>query len=258
MNEEFPQPGMPPEMTIDVWRIDLDRPLEIAVNLGDILSDEERARAERFVFARDASRFQLCRAMLRVGLGWYLGRVPSRIALTTGWRGKPGLAEPCGLYFNVSHCERLALIAFTTVGEIGIDVEAFQRDVEALEIATADFTAVEAAMIAAAGTRQEQISIFLRLWTRKEAVLKAAGGGLLDGLNSADVSRDPPGVVRLGKDAGGESRWLVRDLGGIDGFAGAVAAPPGGWPGQEWSIREWPIRCEDALHRLAARFPDGL
>jgi 4'-phosphopantetheinyl transferase len=252
MNEAFPLPELPAKTAIDIWRFDLDRPLDIAIDLDGILSTEERERAARFVFARDAARFRLGRAMLRLGLCWYLGRTPREIALTTGWRGKPSLAEPLGLHFNVTHCGGLALIAFTTLGEVGIDVEAAQRDVEALDIANSNFTAGEAAIIASAATAEEQASIFLCFWTRKEAVLKATGGGLLQGLDTVDVSQNSPSLVKLsvGSDVSGESCWLVRNLEGIEGFFGAVAAPPG-----DWSIQEWEIRCEDAFHRFEARFP---
>jgi 4'-phosphopantetheinyl transferase len=255
MDEAFPLPELPPKTTIDVWRFELDRSLNIAIDLNGILSTEERKRAERFVFARDVARFRLGRAMLRLGLGWYLGRPPREVVLTTGWRGKPCLDEPSGLQFNVTHCDGLALMAFTTGGEVGIDVESVQRNVEALDIANANFTPTEAAMIASVGTAREQSSIFLRFWTRKEAVLKAAGGGLLHGLDTVDVSQDSPSLAKLsgGREARAETCWLLRDLEGIEGFVGAVAAPPG-----DWSIREWDIRCEDAFRRIEARFPGVL
>jgi len=252
MNQALPLFGLPPETAIDVWRIELDQPLEIAANLVEILSAEERERADRFVFARDAARFRLCRAMLRLGLAWYLKRAPREIGLTAGWRGKPRLAEPAGLYFNVSHCHGLALIAFTTVGEVGVDLEAAGRDLEAVEIASSNFTRKEAEMIASAPTSEEQIQLFLRFWTRKEAVLKADGCGILDGLDLVDVSQQAENLVRLpggGVDST-ESGWLVRDMDGIDGFAGAIAARPG-----DWSIREWAICCDDAVRLFQARFP---
>jgi 4'-phosphopantetheinyl transferase len=252
MNQALPLFGLPPKTIIDVWRIELDQPLDIAASLGEILSAEERERADRFVFARDAARFRLCRAMLRLGLAWYLKRAPREIGLTAGWRGKPRLAEPAGLYFNVSHCQGLALIAFTTAGEVGVDLEAAGRDLEAVEIASSNFTGKEAAMIASAPTSEEQLRLFLRFWTRKEAVLKADGCGILDGLDSVDVSQQTENLVRLpggGMDST-ERCWLVRDLEGIDGFAGAVAARPG-----DWSIREWTVRCEHAVRLFQARFP---
>jgi 4'-phosphopantetheinyl transferase len=244
MNEGFPLRKLLPAAVIDVWTIDLDRPLSPGANLDGILSIEERNRADRYLFPRDASRFRLCRAMLRLGLAGYLERAPQKIALTTNGHGKPCVAERSALHFNVSHSGGLGLIAFTTAGEVGVDVEAMRCDVGALEIASAHFTKTEAALIAAAPTPEEQASVFLHLWTRKEAVLKAAGFGLLGGLDGVDVSGGPLNLVRLGDatDDSGESCWRVQDLELIDGFAGAVAAPAG-----NWSVVERPVRYEDAI-----------
>ena len=250
MNESFPLPGLPAETGIDVWRIDLDEALDADVKLDAVLSAEERARAARLIYPRGADRYRKGRAMLRLGLGLYLGKHPGEIELVTGWRGKPGLAERSALHFNVTHCREFALIAFTTAGEGGVDVEVIDREVEAQDIANENFTRNAAALIAAAGTAEEQAKVFLRFWTRKEAVLKATGGGLLHGLHRVDVSDEPPGILELDSESGAGSRWLVRDIAGIEGFASAIAAPPG-----DWVVRQWPIRCGEAIRRLEAEFP---
>ena len=244
MNEGFLLRKLPAAATIAVWMIDLDRPLIPEADLGRILSIEELNRAERFHYPLDASRFRLCRAMLRLGLAGYLQKSPGKIALTTNRHGKPYLVEGRGLHFNVSHSGRLGAIAFTTAGEVGIDVEAMQRDVEALDIASAHFTAAEAARIAEAPTPLEQARIFLRLWTRKEAVLKAVGYGLPGGLDGFDVSDGPCDQIQLGgaADGGDERCWRIQDLELTGGFAGAVAAPAG-----DWSVVQLPVRYEDAV-----------
>jgi 4'-phosphopantetheinyl transferase len=237
-----------------VWAIELGRPLDPGIKIDSILSIDERHRAERFVFAKDALRFRLCRAMLRMGLAWYLDKAPQEIILTTDSRGKPYLAESSALHFNVTHCEGLGLIAFTTLGEVGIDVEDSHRDVEALDVASANFTSNETAMIAAAETLREQASVFLRLWTRKEAVLKASGHGIQGGLATFDVSQQPPAMVKLSRasDVDSETCWLVQDLELANEFTGAVAAPAG-----DWSILQWPVRSEDLTH-LFLRSRPGL
>jgi 4'-phosphopantetheinyl transferase len=249
MNDVSP---LPPETIIEIWQIDLDRPLNPDANLDTILSMEERNRAERYIFARDALRFKHCRAMLRLGLAWYLQKTPQKILLATNCHGKPHLAEDASLHFNVTHSGGLGLIAFTTLGEVGIDVEAIQRDVEALDIASENFTSNEAAMIAEARTPQDQTSIFLHLWTRKEAVLKAAGCGIPRGLDTVDVSQQPVNIVRFSSAPGGitESCWRVQDLESIDGFTGAIAAPVG-----DWSILLRPVRLEDVVNCFAVMLP---
>lgn len=247
MDDSFPLPELPPKGVIHVWVVELDTPWHVSVDLDGILSTEERERAGCFVFARDASRFRHCRAMLRFGLAWYLHKTPAESRLTTGWRGKPRLAEDLGLFFNVAHSDGLGMLAFATSGEVGIDVESTHREVEGVDIAAIHFTPTEAAMIAAANTVEEQNRMFLRLWTRKEAVLKAAGTGIAAGLDAVDVSQGTGSVVRFGTapDGVSESWWLIQDINPINGFIGAVAAQRG-----DWSVMQWQISCDDFIHRV--------
>ncbi len=244
MNTDLPCREKPDQGVIDVWRLQLDTPLNPGLNLDEILSVEERARANRFVSARDASRFRNCRAFLRLGLGWYLNKAPREVVLTSGEYGKPRLADSSGLYFNLTHAQELGLIAFTTMGEVGIDAEAVKHNIDALDIASANFTRNESAMIAAAVTQREQVRIFLRLWTRKEAVLKAAGFGIVRGLDTVDVSQKSAQLEGL-KGANGElhvSHWMLRDLKLHDGFIGAIAAPFG-----DWSVLQWHVCAEELV-----------
>jgi len=252
LSDAFPLSELPPRTTIDIWQIELDRPLNPGVNLDDILSLPERNRADRFAFSRDAFRFRLCRAMLRLGLSWYLQRSPRDVRLENNSRGKPFLADESVVRFNVTHSDGLALIAFTTAGEVGIDVETVDRAVDAMELASRYFTTGEVAMIAAGVTPREQASIFLRLWTRKEAVLKAAGYGIVSGLDTIDVSQHLASGVSLRNTQHkvAETRWMVRDLQAINGFVGAVAAPPG-----DWSAHHWQVSYEDVFDRVFERFP---
>ena len=75
-------------------------------------------------------------------------------------------------------------------------------------------------------------------------MLKAAGCGLLGGLEGVDVSHEPLDQVRLcgATGDGAESYWRIQDLEAIDGFAGAVAAPAG-----DWSIHQHSVGCEVAI-----------
>jgi 4'-phosphopantetheinyl transferase len=236
MEEKFPPAGLPDATALHLWWIDLDEELAggfTSAGGDDLLSDDEKQRAERFRFERDATRFRRCRAMLRLGLGWYSGQNPRNIAIDTGRFGKPFLRESSGLFFNVAHCDGLGVLAFSTRGEVGVDVEALHRTVEAMDIASAYFTPKEAAHIAAAGA--ERNNAFLRLWTRKEAVLKAAGCGLQQSLDSLDVTRE---LVFLDDATLGArpSQWQVLDLAPGPGYAGAVAAAPGDWSVAAWNV----------------------
>ncbi|MFC5861905.1 4'-phosphopantetheinyl transferase family protein [Acidicapsa dinghuensis] len=243
MSDELPCPGLPPANTIDVWRIDLDAGNELPFET--LLTHEEQLRAGRFLTERLASRFQVGRAMLRLGLAHYLRVHPKDVVLQSGVHGKPQLAGIARLHFNVSHTGSLALIAFTALRDVGIDVEAIRDNVEGMEIASAYFTPLETAVIASA-LPEEQSLRFLQLWVRKEAVLKASGRGISDGLDLFEVI-EPGRTVHLGEIAGkfGPSSWVVQDLDAPEGFVAAIAAAPG-----DWRTCDWAFTNERSIERL--------
>jgi phosphopantetheinyl transferase len=127
----------------------------MSADLRGILSADDHAR--RFAFVRDEIAIPLLSRMLRFGPAWYQHKPPAEIRLTTGWPGKPRLAEGLGLSFRVAHSDGLGLLAFATAGQVGIDLEAVHHEVEVVEIAAAHISPPrEAAMIAAASTPEEQ------------------------------------------------------------------------------------------------------
>jgi 4'-phosphopantetheinyl transferase len=176
---------------IRVWIVDLDAGLnpgddpelaEPGSELG-LLSEDERARAVRFVRARDRRRFAWCRAALREILGWLLGEPAGSLRFRAAARGKPELDHgPDGgdrreLRFNVSHSAELALIAVCQGHEIGVDIEKVRSISEADRIVASFFTAAEQAEFVAMAEDVKALA-FHRGWTRKEAVLKGFGMGI--------------------------------------------------------------------------------
>jgi 4'-phosphopantetheinyl transferase len=230
--------------TIDVWVIHTNEsPIELE-KLESLLSTEEQVRARRFVYERDAYQFRLCRALLRIGLAWNLGIPPQEVQLKEGSRGKPLLQIGSDLHFNVSHSGGLGLIAFTAIGEVGVDVEVIHEEIEVVEIASANFTLREASMISAAATESDRARIFTRLWTRKEALLKATGLGIQEGLNEFDVSGPADRPIELISlfNPSEQQYWFVRDIEINESFYGAIAAPA-----VEWSVHCWQVDPEKAL-----------
>lgn len=156
-------------------------PLEVAPQtLGALtrwLSDEELERAARFRFERDRRRFIVARARLREQLAERVGRRPDEIGLATGPHGRPFVVDEPELRFSLSHCGELAVAAFARGGEIGVDLEALRPVPEADAIAPRLFAPQEYQVYRALEPGK-RISAFCSAWTRKEAYLKALGGGL--------------------------------------------------------------------------------
>lgn len=184
-----------------------------------LLTAEELARGAGFAREEDRRRFQVVRAALRRGVGAATGVPPARVELRTGPWGKP---EADGVHVNASHTDGLALMALTRAGPVGVDVEQVERATRSdeLELARRFFRAAEADALQAVPA-PERPRAFLRLWTRKEAALKAWGRGVSGGLDRVDVREVGPGWTRLPVEEGGPV-W-VRDLDLGASFLGAVA-----------------------------------
>src|SRR5208282_2181592 len=114
---------------------------------------------------------------LRVLLGHYLGVAPGGIEFSYGPKGKPRLAAPVDVRFNISHSGGLALFAFTLDCEIGVDVEHIRPLRDMQEIASRFFCAEEATELMSLPAHGREQAFYL-CWTRKEAYLKAVGEGL--------------------------------------------------------------------------------
>jgi 4'-phosphopantetheinyl transferase len=169
------------DQAIHVHAVRLAAPDEVAAHFQALLASDERIRAARFRFSHLQRSFSLARGALRILLGRYLRADARAIPLQYGPKGKPSLASPARLRFNLSHSDGMALFAFTLDCEVGVDIEAIRPVPDLEQIAIQQFSAEQAAEILAlpAGGRE---AAFFRCWTRKEAFGKALGVGLfIDG-----------------------------------------------------------------------------
>jgi 4'-phosphopantetheinyl transferase len=161
--------------TVELWTIALDGapdPHEV-----ERLPADERWRAGEIVVPAVRRRFVRARSALRRILGRRLGVAPHALAFAYGPSGKPLLAEHPGLHFNLSHSADFAVLALSTDGEVGVDVESTRHRSQVLPVALRFFADDEAAAVAAC-EGEAQVAAFLRTWTRKESVLKATGRGM--------------------------------------------------------------------------------
>jgi len=210
-----------------VKRLDV-RPEAVSAGAA-VLSDEERDRARRFVFDRDRHRYIVARGVLRGLLAARLGVLPQAVELVYGERGKPALAPrlaASGLRFNVSHSEDVAVYAFSSAGDVGIDVEAVRTLPDADDVATRVFSGRENAAYRALNPRDRPLGFF-QCWTRKEAFIKALGQGLYYPLDRFDVSLapgEPAKLLRIDKSPEDRRRWCMTGFFPVQGFVAAVVA----------------------------------
>ena len=210
--------ALPPN-TVHIWAASLRHSDTKIRQLRQLLTDDERARADRFYFEKDRHAYTAARGQLRLLLGRYLRLEPTAPRFTYRKYGKPALAEPFAqshLHFNVSHSQDMELYGFSWHNELGVDVEYKYRT------PTPDFTGICTHFFApseqAVLLRHEGEGIreaFYRCWTRKEAYLKASGEGLSRALDSFHVTltAHEPAKLTYVKDEPEEvERWNMRHI----------------------------------------------
>jgi 4'-phosphopantetheinyl transferase len=220
-----------PADEIHIWRASLDQPAEVVARLDTLLNGPEHERAARMRIERIRSRFVVGRGLLRTLLGRYIGAPAAALEFGYGEYGKPYLVDG-GPRFNLSHSDGVALFAFSSSTELGVDVELADRRVDPLRIAGRFFSPSEVETLRSLA-EPLQPRAFLSCWTRKEAFIKARGDGLSLALDSFDVTLAPSDPAALTRTAWSETEpaeWQLEDLSDLEaGTVAAVAAHRRGW-----------------------------
>jgi 4'-phosphopantetheinyl transferase len=221
---------------IHVWHASLDREEKVLGRLESRLSQEEKARADRFHFVNDRNRFVAARGLLRELLGKYLHQAPAGLEFSYGEHGKPSLSggnASSGLCFNLSHSAGLVVYAIAKERSLGIDVEHIRPESAGEDIAKRYFSAREVSDLQTLPP-EARVDGFFHCWTRKEAYLKATGMGLQIPLDSFAVSLVPEKPAQfLG---GVEPRWHLAAYHPAEGYVAAVV-----YDGVPCSLKYFPV-----------------
>lgn len=199
--------------TVLVWWVSLEdfRPGHL-----DILDPREAERSARLARPEDRQRLALGCRLLRGVVGRILSVDPSQVDIDRACphcqaaHGRPRVVGHASLSCSVSHSGDLVLAAVVDSGELGVDVEAGPEE---------DWAALLDDLCAPNEARPRSQAEFLTTWTRKEALLKATGRGLLTPMMSLSLGapEQAPQVV-IGPDG---SR--IVDLRLPRGMIGALA-----------------------------------
>jgi 4'-phosphopantetheinyl transferase len=184
---------LPGEDEVHVWKIVLK------VGGTDdrwLLSEDERARADRFRMEGDRDTFICARAAMRRILGACMEKDPATIEFRYEPRGKPYMTGRSPLQFSLSHSGRLALLAVARSARVGIDLERIRFLDDPGALANRHFSRREVSVWRSLPER-DRLAGFHRLWTQKEAFVKATGDGLAFPLRDFEVLLRPEGAARV-------------------------------------------------------------
>ncbi len=211
---------------IHFWQFSLSEAAPRFEAFNRTLSDSELARAALYATPLLAMRYVCGRGILRELLACYLGLAANQVVFEFGPRGKPRVAGGRKFFFNVSHSEDRYVAVFSSVDELGVDIERTGRCLSPEDWKNQMFSPEEQAMLAnlPEGECSEE---FLRLWTFKEACAKALGEGVYAPLANFGFEHLPTGFGAI----------RVR----CEGYTGALVARGGGWRVRDFtSSALWP------------------
>lgn len=221
---------------VDVWHGRLPELGENASSMGACLSESEQQKAATFKQAVMRQRYIGVRALLRQTLAVYLQMDPAQVKFQTGVHGKPFLPDEA-LHFNISHTADELLIAVGNIPDIGIDIEITRPRHGMDGLAARCFSAVELEAWQSLPA-EARLAAFYRLWTKKEAFVKAVGRGIALGLERCEVQIQPDGqLLRIPAEFGSAGDWLVTELSLAADKMAALATPKCGFTLQRMSLR---------------------
>jgi len=151
--------GFRPAPGVRLWRADLDA----CTDAGLTPPGADRGYADRDVLLQILAR--------------ELGRPAASLNLARDEFGRPRLVGGSPIDFNMSRSDSEALIAVSSAGQVGVDVERVRPVIDVGVLVETQFSDEErAAWLGRDGTERD--AAFLTVWTRKEACVKALGIGL--------------------------------------------------------------------------------
>ena len=175
-----------------LWLVNLLRPDVEWDAATAALAPAERARAARFHFGQDALVWQRGRAAVRALLARELGTAADALVFPTDERGRPSVdGAPAGFDVNWSHSGEWLALAVSRDGRVGVDCEVVREHFPVDEVAPGIFCDEERAWMGAG----EKLGRFRRLWTAKEALMKATGLGMA--LEPAEIRASFDGSGRV-------------------------------------------------------------
>lgn len=170
--------------------------------------------------------YLISQALLRDVLSHYLDLAADALEFVRNASGKPSLQLPeeqaLPLHFNLSHSAQSVVCAVTRAGPVGVDVEPSLPDAGLLGMAEHYFAGTEIEAVQSLSGEPQQL-MFARIWTLKEAYIKARGEGHSKALDSFSFDFQQPGSIRLIEEGAPRNDWCFWSLQPLAGQTVSVA-----------------------------------
>ena len=223
---------------VEVWLVDGHAPCPELANLLALLGPDERTRAEACLTQADRREYAIAHAAMRCIVGDRIGVAPAQVVWRIGPHGKPHLSgHERRVEANLSHSDDLCMVAVSASRPVGVDIQRLTTASASAALARRYFPPEEVRLVLGTEDAAAQPEAFARLWTRKEALVKAAGSRLIAGLAAPAHG---PGPLTIHHSSVSREPIRVADLEAPPGYRAAIAlvgAEPFRVVARAW---EWP------------------
>lgn len=162
------------------WLVDISHDILFFLESLDLLDRQERIKAGKYFQEADQYRYITGKVLGKLVLSRLLSISPEEITFEKARNGKPYLRGFPNIHFNLSHSgDKVALLVSNS--PCGIDVEEDKPGLDYLPLMRYAFHSREIEWV---NVSSEPRLAFYKIWTAKEALLKAHGSGLIDDLPS--------------------------------------------------------------------------
>lgn len=214
---------------VEIWAAEAStgEPGELERRCRGWLTPEEWELAQRLRQASSRNQHVVGRGMARKLLTLRTDFDPAEVVLAREEKGKPFVVAPQSTIrpFNVSHTEGMVLFAAVDCGAIGVDVERLSRKTD-IGLAERYFAPAEVDYVYSSHAPERRLAAFLRVWTLKEAFIKAIGTGLtmpLGDFTFEQIDTVRPRVRMLKPNRTDDDCWHFMSLVPKPGYIAAVA-----------------------------------
>lgn len=215
-------PDQQKQSRIDLWYGRLTADERRCALLQRLLDDEQCGRAEQFKTPVLRNRYVESWGLVREILAEYTGAPPETLRISRQQYGKPYLSGFPELSFNLSHSGGYMLVAVAWQCQLGVDIEQVKSRGNFTGLVNKCFAGPEIAWWKAL-PESEKVPAFFRLWTRKEAFVKATGRGIALGMQHVETDPETPGgFVQIPEPYGRPEHWQLVDLDFRQDLSGAL------------------------------------
>ena len=210
---------------VHVWQVRIDTSSFYPKDISITLSEDELERSGKFKFQKDREHFILRHYQLRLILSKYCDCHPHEMKFRYNSFKKPFIFSPkCkGIKFNISYSHDFMVVGLNKEKDIGIDIEKVHEIHDLETVAVNNFSSQELKIL---NDTLDKTNTFFKIWTRKEAFIKATGKGMYYPLKSFCVNINSSGSYEhpvIFKHPIKSKLWRIAELNTSDGYIASLA-----------------------------------